>query len=123
MNREIKFRAWNENYKQMKKVYGLDLEGRRVFLDANLATWWLIDYCELMQYTGLKDKNGREIYKGYILLTDGGELGDIYSEVVFNDGNFMIVEKGYTPELTLDEINREAEVAGNIYENLELLEE
>ena len=55
MSREIKFRAWNENYKQMKEVFGFDLKKERAFLDENLMSWWQFKYCKLMQYTGLKD--------------------------------------------------------------------
>jgi len=55
VSREIKFRAWNENYKQMKEVFGFDLKKERAFLDENLMSWWQFKYCKLMQYTGLKD--------------------------------------------------------------------
>ena len=77
---------------------------------------------EIMQYTGLKDKNGKEIYEGDILLNKTEEFGDIYSKVIFVDGCFIILEPECEyAELTVVEVVNDVEVVGNIYENSELL--
>ncbi|MEK8206987.1 YopX family protein [Paenibacillus sp. FSL L8-0696] len=70
---------------------------------------------ELMEYTGLKDKNDQEIYEGYILLWEHKGLS-VKVKVRFKDGMFLA---GDMPLYDcLDE-----EIIGNIYENPELIEE
>lgn len=74
----------------------------------------------LMQYTGIKDKNGKKIYEGDIVqqrrVWDGVT---VRGEVIFKRGMF-VVRRGEQDYL-LDE--ETAEVIGNIYENPELLKE
>ncbi|MCI4463727.1 MAG: hypothetical protein JHC30_06120 [Caldisericum sp.] len=125
--REIKFRAWIVKENKMVTVYKLDF-----FTKDNRPTlimWYLLDTgtqaglfagFELMQYTGLKDKNGKEIYEGDIVKYDNHlyivkwldkfvgfmgvgvdqERSDLFLDLVF-----------LTPY----------KVVGNIYENPELL--
>ncbi len=74
--------------------------------------------CKWLQYTGLNDRNGKEIYEGDILLESAprGYRG----QVIFNDGGFIISERA----ITLEQHNisyYEFEIIGNIYETLELL--
>lgn len=69
---------------------------------------------ELMQFTGLKDKNGVEIYEGDLVKWLGWKG---YSEVIYKDAHFLL-----SPNLTLSEqFSQEYEVSGNVWENPELL--
>ena len=105
--REIKFRAWynNEMLPPQSIVFliksNLKLEG---------------DF-PLMQYTGLKDKNGKEIYEGDILRTRQG-----IGFVVWSDYMYMIESLGSQAQ---DEMYPqewvESEITGNIYENPEMI--
>lgn len=79
---------------------------------------------ELVQYTGLKDKNGKEIYEGDILrhINPKPFKNSVY-EVVFLNGGFAIKGDDYIEDLNeFLKGSSSAEVIGNIYENPELLE-
>lgn len=119
MNREIKFRAWNEEEKKIMNP--IDLSQAREHFD-----WLGIKDMPLMQYTGLKDKNGVEIYEGDItnfgvvgyytdLNWDGG--GSLHPGFFF-DGGEMNYNDGFYNFTGTDEC---IEIIGNIYENPELL--
>lgn len=138
MKREIKFRTWDEVKKEMAEYDFLFTNDVENFCKAD---WNLKD---LMQFTGLKDKNGKEIYEGDLLLIpdeytevtlDDG-TGPIESwphiaEVVFQDGSFGInitdsaddYKKGfYSPQYTehwIGDTFSEFEIIGNIYDNPE----
>ena len=134
--REIKFRAWDASEKEM------------VYAPQHDPDDWFIGLIDgeapegdlLMQYTGLKDKNGKEIYEGDIVnMFSGGHLGkqmkDFHSitrewstQVYFDNGSFLITvpilnektgEMLYTSKEPIGKWNCSycVEVIGNIYEN------
>lgn len=124
--REIKFRIWDgvknewlaSSNKDALPYYGFALVGE-VMTVQSPPIWSLDEGNIVEQFTGLKDINGREIYEGDILIDDTGEPVE-YWIVKFSDGGFVGECAGVTEalfELT------QLEVAGNIHENPELLEE
>ena len=139
MSRDIKFRAWDKAREQMATyelgyVIGISLDGsldvtiEEVRGDEDVSRTWCKDSEDiiLMQYTGLKDKNGVEIYEGDML------ADSIVSRIVMWSGDnacFVMCrelrEDGkHGHWLTFDRAQAEVrEVIGNIYENGELLKE
>ena len=129
--REIKFRAWykwrggNDNGWVEYLTLGIDkLNQDRFMLAKKMPTMTGIStfvpisefehklYFELMEYTGLKDKNGTEIYEGDIVQSDWG-IGFPYPDVVEMDA-FLYFK-------CESAISDNIEVIGNRYENPELL--
>jgi hypothetical protein len=133
--REIKFRAWDKEHRAMKMSSQLDFlyeksQKREWGMQGSLTDVWLNNESEsyipihviLMQYTGLKDKNGKEIYEGDILHFDAKEWRDKEG----NGHNFAIEwsDKGgcWCGAGCTYDWSEWCEVIGNIYENPELLQ-
>ena len=118
-NREIKFRAWDKEFGSMvhefNEGYFISMQNGELKAGSNDGNE---DYFELeiMQFTGLKDKNGKEIYEGDILRCWNGLM-----PVVFHLGMFML--KGQKREYFSMGYEREIdiEVIGNIHEHPHLI--
>jgi uncharacterized phage protein (TIGR01671 family) len=119
--REIKFRAWNGKAMEHGGFSISPSNGR--IIDSCIISK-VKDDSPLMQYTGLKDKNGVEIYEGDILRGEyvvPEEHLILFMSVEFITGCFCIRDK-FGSTNPLHEDNETTEVIGNIYENPELLE-
>ena len=131
--REIKFRAWNSEEKKMVKVDSICFNENGL-IDITCEGSYEGSYYDpvdeyiIMQYTGLKDKNGKEIYEGDIIAVGVTKSINIERrdcpkyKIIFTDGYFGMK---YLPdkELTMMYCTEDSEIIGNIYENPELLKE
>lgn len=75
------------------------------------------------QFTGLSDKNEKKIYEGDLLLIDGYEGVKIYNKVGIKDGCFGYLGERSGKLLPFCHYNVAEEIAGNIYDNPELIKE
>lgn len=140
MNREIKFRAWDNEYKYMnyKVLVGIYGDWEKVKDDKNYTAcaMWIepdkVDYkCDphwanfepyhkdiyLMQYTGLKDKNGVEVYEGDKVMFDyEWTKPDEIGVITWNKDTASFQIKGHIPSSSMKHLDR-MKVIGNIYEN------
>jgi len=134
--REHKFRAWDKKLGGWLDLHSLliDCNGRVIgYADDAGNNFRTLDCIELVEYTGLQDKNGKEIYEGDIIrhqLNNAGiEKNKTFaiSSVIFVRGAFTV---DYNPKIliwglgyncTEDGQLGHVEVIGNIWENKELL--
>ncbi len=114
--REIKFRAWDrEKMLSWEQLVQQNYAIRYFF--------FVPDLLELMQYTGLKDKNGKEIYEGDIVRREQNKGKKTDHTIVFSDYRFAYTTE-YHGSIALNKVvsqHQSLEVIGNIYENPELL--
>lgn len=122
--REFKFRAWDKERKQLLDVLGIEIMNKQCwvqdYVELDNGNTRLIDFkdCEIMQYTGLKDDKGNEIYEGDILKSDDIIIG----KVTYWMGHYVIVNKYDDSNFLSNTIDYNVFIVGNIYENPELME-
>lgn len=134
--RPIKFRAWDRKSKKMrtvddlKNLWTLCNHGGEVKTIPNVIVInqsykgddleLVVDKdCDLMQYTGLKDKTGKEIYAGDLLKDEQGNIGKVFWQN--SQAHFAINWQRKDGSYDTDCCFGYGEVIGNIYENPELL--
>lgn len=111
--KEIKFRAWDGEKLSLFPMLGFDSTvDLNEQINCSQKNGW-----ELMQFTGLLDKNGKEVYEGDICRVEYIEP----KEIKFEKGGFYFGEG--TPLSNFHSWSEKIEIIGNIYENPELLQD
>lgn len=131
-----RYRAWNKATKAMYEVDDImsidfgksEISVKTLFFER--TNHYDFDDVVLMQSTGLRDKNDREIFEGDVV-TDGHTMGDIKNHSTL--GFYMVddngIERFFSDDTTIEDFGEDVETAsrileiiGNIYENPELVE-
>ena len=133
-----KYRAWDTTNKEMfKDTFSITESGQVVVVEQEDVMcppdYVFVDNLVIMQSTGLKDKNGKEIFEGDIVRTTrflgrADEIGGFYEYEKDYLGVVKVLEGSWVIDTGSDAVNLwseidENEVLGNIYESLELLED
>ncbi|EAF2388105.1 hypothetical protein CN368_05440 [Listeria monocytogenes] len=114
--RKIEFRAWDKEVKEMDynpsviEIWQNKPINEQFRLESEEKLVW-------MQYTGLKDKNGKKIFEGDV---GWDEHNECYGVVKFEEGKFLYVWENIAEDL--QEVADGIEICGNIHENPDLLE-
>ena len=128
MKREIKFRAWDKEKKQMVEVGTMEFiaeSGWSCYLledkfvdDKQMGYYQEAKNIELMQCTGLKDKKGKEVYEGDIVEINHNPEEVDKGSVLYSGSCFQV---DFHDESEILEYLKPVEIIGNIYKNPDLL--
>mgnify|MGYP000410115513 CR=1 FL=1 len=125
-----RYRAWIKSLKWMCDVTNISFDSKFVDIcqqgDTERCTEMSVEFDEikLMQSTGLRDKNGKEVFVGDIIKCTRGCLHEVYIEKEYGGTYF-----GGMPAVYLKDLGEgyawteHEEIIGNVYENPELLED
>ncbi|WP_336017602.1 YopX family protein [Fusobacterium polymorphum] len=126
--KELKIKAWLKKEKKMVSIIGIDFnyEYIRYTEDDNLfnSDYKVAEFkdIELLQFTGLKDNGGQELYEADVIKFNDG-VDDIYGLISYDDedGTYRVSYENITEHLS----DREGdfEIVGNIFENPDLHEQ
>ena len=126
--REIRFRAWHKFAKEMlymdkhtKLTFYWDSGGW--LMDDGITRAISKEVGILMQYTGLHDKNGKEIYEGDIVTHSSWGGKKVKGEVIWHISGFAVKARGEFAPYDFSGDWQHSKVIGDIYSNPELLKE
>lgn len=123
--REYLFRAWLKDTQEMIEVKSIHLSTKKIMYGFSGRYYYgntscSFDDCELMQFTGLTDKNNKKVFEGDIVKVNGVAT----ATVIYNETDACYAFD-YGPEgkpLIVELVDEHSvEVIGNIYENPELI--
>ena len=116
-----KFKAWDKSNKKMVAVTMILFSTNEIDYEGNSGEPKSLEHFELLQFTGIKDRNGKEIYEGDVVESwtseSFGARDTTRDIVIFQNGSFGGKIKWRVPRPLSNQVK-----IGNIYENPELLE-
>lgn len=124
--RKIKFRAWDKVNKKIHPVLEINFKYKEITIKRDSTNYFLsFNQIELMQFTGIKDCNEKEIFEGDICKIKVF-FGDRWSycnlPIIFKDGSFGYELYEGSNTYKFMPIVRDEKVIGNIFQNINLWE-
>lgn len=118
--RAIKFRAWDREEKKLFPIARYDFADNTVYAHLFACEGYLGENLAVMQYIGIEDTKGNEIYEGDILFCKDDDEFSYFNGIVKYDGctPILLSEDGFIYHI---DIVKNSELLGNIYQNSELL--
>ena len=126
--KELKIKAWLKKEKKMVAIIGIDFNYEYIryteddnLFNENYKTAEFKDI-ELLQFTGLKDNGGQELYEADVIKFNDG-IDDIYGLISYDDedGSYRVSYENITEHLS--DLEGDFEIVGNIFENPKLHEQ
>ena len=123
----LRFRAWDKENREMLEVHGISFDVQGIWTnemidDESDGNFIFLSDIELLQSTGLKERNGIEMFEGDVVKTKYGEHGRHIGIVTFRYGKFLSIGvKQY--ECYVEELDWMFEIVGNQFEHPHLLKE
>ena len=119
--RQFEVRAWDKKNNCMCEVTAIDFEDESVCVDTWFCCWLIKDDHELMQWTGLLDKNGVKIFEGDIVVIN--DIEDLPYTIRYIGGAYEMqsIKRVNVKFLLLSYTTSNIKIIGNIFENPELL--
>lgn len=123
----LRFRAWDKENREMLEVHGISFDVQGIWTNEMIdnesdGNFIFLSDIELLQSTGLKDRNGIEMFEGDVLKTKCGEHGRHIGIVTFRSGKFLSIGvKQY--EGYVEELDCAFEIVGNQFEHPHLIKE
>lgn len=131
-----RYRAWDKKTETIQEIESISFKEKKLVIEQGNVAWFNSDYIrnfddiELMQSTGLKDKNGVEIFEGDIVAVENHpfQRKEDSSAGMEIEGDYAVGWNQHdltwcAGDLLLARLKPYVRVIGNIYENPELLEE